>query len=189
MDEDGPTKHTSPLINTSNWTATSTYDVYMVDTLKSPPRRWHKRRRGHNGEPNGNNATTNENKAITCNVNDTGGDTQSSPVRNGSPEKNPEDLDLNDLFEGADDNYMPESGEDESLGTEDYIVPKVPLEQGRIRRHLVITSRSMKRKQQLLQANMDALNKKWLEVLSVEQDLKHRRCSAPKSYPCRRLLS
>ena len=40
-DEDvtGPTENTSPLVNTGRWTATSTYDVYMVDTPNSPPRR------------------------------------------------------------------------------------------------------------------------------------------------------
>ena len=33
-DADGPTENTSPLVNTGRWTATSTYDVYMVDTPK-----------------------------------------------------------------------------------------------------------------------------------------------------------
>ena len=83
---------------------------------------------------------------------------------------------------------MPESEEDESLGTEDYIVPEDPFGQERFRRHLIATARSLKRKQQQLQANTDALNEKWIEVLSAEQDMENRRHSAPKSYPRRRLL-
>jgi hypothetical protein len=46
----------------------------------------------------------------------------------------------------------------------------------------------MKWKQQLLQANQEALNDKWVKILSAKQDLKERRHSAPKSYPHRRLL-
>ena len=41
-------------------------------------------------------------------------------------------MDPNDLFEGADDNYLPESKEDESLGSEDYVVPEDPFEQERL---------------------------------------------------------
>ena len=84
---------------------------------------------------------------------------------------------------------MPESKEDESLGTEDFIIPEDPLEQECFRRRLVATARSMKRKQQQqLQANTDALNEKWIEVLSAEQDMENRRHSTPKSYPRRCLL-
>ena len=98
------------------------------------------------------------------------------------------DSDPDDLFEGADDNYMPESEEDDSLGTEDFIVPEDPFKQEHFRRCLVAMARSLKRKQQLLQENTDALNEKWVEVLSAEQDMENRRHSAPKSYPRRRLL-
>ena len=53
MDEDvdGPTETTSPPVNTGKWTATSTYDVYMVDTPKNPSIHCRRRRRGTNGDP------------------------------------------------------------------------------------------------------------------------------------------
>jgi hypothetical protein len=60
------------------------------------------------------------------------------------------DEDPDDLFEGANDNYMPESEEDESLSTEDYIVPEDPILQERFTQHLVATARSIKQKQQHL---------------------------------------
>lgn len=45
MEEDacGPLEDTLTPVNTGRWTATSTYDVYMVDTPKSPPRRRRRR--------------------------------------------------------------------------------------------------------------------------------------------------
>ena len=46
----------------------------------------------------------------------------------------------------ADDNYMPESEVDESLGIKDYIIPEDPFEQERFWRHLVVMARSIKRK-------------------------------------------
>ena len=49
-------------------------------------------------------------------------------------------------------------------------------------------ARSLKRKQQQLQENTDALNDKWVEVLSTKQDMENRCHSAPKSYPRRCLL-
>ena len=56
---DGPTENTSPLVNTGKWTATSTYDVYMVDTPRNPHSHRRRRGQGTNGEPSGNNAATN----------------------------------------------------------------------------------------------------------------------------------
>ena len=98
---------------------------------------------------------------------------------NGTPKGPLEDLDPDDIFEGAGENYMLESEEDESLDTEDYIVPEDPFEQERFRRRLIATARSMKHKQQL-QANTNALNEKWVEVPSTKQDMEDRRHSTPK---------
>ena len=41
-------------------------------------------------------------------------------------------MDPVDLFEGADDNYVPESEEDENLDTENYLVLEDPFEQERL---------------------------------------------------------
>jgi hypothetical protein len=127
MEKDADIDTTLPPVNTGRWTATSTYDVYMVDTPKSPPRRQRRRQKGNNGEPSGNVATANNNDAEDGDANDLEEDIQASPARNGTPDRHLGDSDPDDLFEGADDNYMPESEEDESLGTEDYIVPEDPF--------------------------------------------------------------
>ena len=72
-----------------------------------------------------------------------------------------------------------------SLGNEDFIVPEEPLEQERFKRRLIATARSLKRKQQQLQADQDLLNNKWTDVLAAEEyGLKR----PAKSYPQRKLL-
>ena len=50
------------------------------------------------------------------------------------------------------DSYHPLSENEESLGNEDFIVPEAPLEQERFKRQLIATARSLKKKQQQLQA-------------------------------------
>jgi hypothetical protein len=126
-DADGPTDNTLPPVNTGRWTATSTYDVYMVDTPKSPPRRRRRCQRGNNGEPSGNDATANNGDTENGNADNQEEEVQASPVRNGMPDRHLGDSDPDDLFEGADDNYMPKSKEDESLGTETISSPKTLL--------------------------------------------------------------
>ena len=158
--------------------------MYTWSTHLDPPRRQRRRGRGTNGKPNGNNSGTAADEA-----DDLGEDLQASLECHATLEGILEDLDPDDLFEGAANNYMPKSEDDTSLDPDDYIVPVDPFEQERFQRRLIATARSMKCKQQLLQANTDALNEKWIEVLSVEQDLKERCRSGPKSYPRRRLLS
>ena len=80
---------------------------------------------------------------------------------------------------------MPLSEDDVSLGDEDFIVPGEPLEQERFKRQLIATARSIKKKQQQLQADQDLLNDKWTDVLAAkEYGLKR----PSKSYPKRKLL-
>ena len=72
-----------------------------------------------------------------------------------------------------------------SLGDEDFIVPEEPLEQERFKRRLIATARSLKKKQQQLQADQDLLNDRWTDVLAAEEyGLKR----PAKSYPKRKLL-
>ena len=72
-----------------------------------------------------------------------------------------------------------------TLGTDDFIVPEEPLEQERFKRQLIATARSLKKKQQQLQADQDLLNDKWTDVLAVEEyGLKR----PTKSNPKRKLL-
>ena len=56
-----------------------------------------------------------------------------------------------------------------SLGTDDFIMPEEPLEQERFKRQLIATARSLKKKQQQLQANPDLLNDKWTDVLAAAE--------------------
>ena len=72
-----------------------------------------------------------------------------------------------------------------SLGNEDFIVPEEPLEQERFKRQLIATARSLKKKQQHLQADQDLLNNKWADVLVAEE---YGRKSPAKSYRKRKLL-
>ena len=84
-----------------------------------------------------------------------------------------------------DDNYLPLSKDEVSLGTEDFIVPEEPLEQECFKRRLIATARSLKKKQQQLQADQDLLNDRWTDVLAAEEyGLKR----TAKSYPKRKLL-
>ena len=72
-----------------------------------------------------------------------------------------------------------------SLGDEDFIVPEEPLEQERFKRRLIATARSLKKKQQQLQAEQDTLNDRWTKVLAAEE---YGLECPTKSYPKRKLL-
>ena len=80
---------------------------------------------------------------------------------------------------------MPLSEDKVSLGDEEFIVPEDPVEQERFKRRLIATTKSLKKKQQQLQADQDLLADRWTEVLAAEEyEPKH----PIKSYPKRRLL-
>ena len=68
-----------------------------------------------------------------------------------------------------DDSYRPVSEDDENLGNEDFIMPEAPLEQERFKRQLIASARSLKKKQQQLQANQDLLTNRWTEVLAAKE--------------------
>ena len=72
-----------------------------------------------------------------------------------------------------------------SLGTEDFIVPEEPLEQERFKRQLIAIARSLKKKQQQLQADQDLLNDRWTNILAAEEYGPKR---PTKGYPKHRLL-
>ena len=87
--------------------------------------------------------------------------------------------------ESEDDNYMPLSEDEMSLGDEEFIVPEDPVEQERFKRRLIATANSLKKKQQQLRADLDLLADRWTEVLAAEEYELDR---PTKSYPKRRLL-
>ena len=50
--------------------------------------------------------------------------------------------------ESEEDNYMPLSEDEVSLGDEEFIMPEVPVEQERFKHRLIATANSLKKKQQ-----------------------------------------
>ena len=56
-----------------------------------------------------------------------------------------------------------------SLGNEDFIMPEEPIEQEHFKRRLIAIARSLKKKQQELQAEQDLLNDRWTDVLAAEE--------------------
>ena len=80
---------------------------------------------------------------------------------------------------------MPLSEDEVSLGDEEFIVPEDPVEQERFKRRLIATAKSLKKKQQQLQADQDLLADRWTEVLAAEEYELER---PSKSYPKRKLL-
>ena len=89
------------------------------------------------------------------------------------------------MNDDSEDNYMPLSKVDVSLGDEEFIVPEDPVEQERFKRRLMATTNSLKKKQQQLQADQDLLADRWTEVLVAEEYELER---PSKNYPKRRLL-
>ena len=68
-----------------------------------------------------------------------------------------------------DDNYMPLSEDEVSLGDEELIVPEDPVEQEHFKHRLIATAKSLKKKQQQLQADQDLLADRWTEVPAAEE--------------------
>ena len=87
--------------------------------------------------------------------------------------------------DSEDDSYRLLSEDEESLSNKDFIVPEEPLEQERFKRQLIATVRSLKKKQQQLQADQDLLVDRWTDVLAAEE---YGLRSPAKSYPKQRLL-
>ena len=67
------------------------------------------------------------------------------------------------------DNYMPPSKDKISLGDDEFGVPEDSVEQERFKRRLIATARSLKKKQQQLQADQDLLTDRWTEVLAAKE--------------------
>ena len=80
---------------------------------------------------------------------------------------------------------MPPSEDEISLGDDEFGVPEDPMEQELFKRRLIATARSLKKKQQQLQAEQDLLVDRWTDVLAAEEyGLKR----TAKSYLKQRLL-
>ena len=84
-----------------------------------------------------------------------------------------------------DDNYMPPSEDEVSLGDDEFDVPEDPIEQEHFKRRLIAIARSLKNKKEQLQADQDLLLDRWTEVLAAEE---YRLESPTKGYPKHKLL-
>ena len=69
--------------------------------------------------------------------------------------------------DSEDSNYLPLSKDEVSLGDEEFTVPEDPVEQECFKRRLIATAKSLKKKQQQLQADQDLLTDRWTKVLAV----------------------
>ena len=63
--------------------------------------------------------------------------------------------------DSEDDHYMPLSEDEVSLGEEEFIVPEDPVEEESFKRRLIATAKSLKKKQQQLQADQDLVTNRW----------------------------
>ena len=171
MDDDAGEEQAQNPSFTGRWTATSSCDVYMVDTPKegngdneknpvedTPPEIQPKRRRQRPRSK----SRRGKDSSIGTGDNNTPDDAedQENPVEPTSEQEDREDgkigPDEQAINEDSEDsNYLPISEEDKSLGDEDFIVPKEPLDQERFKRRLIATTRSLKKKRQQLQADQD----------------------------------
>ena len=142
---------------TGHWTATSSYDIYMVDTPKEgngdetaeddPSKKQPKRRRQRR-----------RSKSCQSKSGDPGIGDNSTPD-SAEDDNNPLQQDLEQEDEGAspperaadgeaeDDNYMPPSEDEASLDDHEFVMPEDPIEQERFKRRLMAMARSLKRKQ------------------------------------------
>ena len=163
MDDDAGEEQAENPSFTGRWTATASYDVYMVDTPKGSgddkeepdanktsetqsKRRRPKRRSKPRGSKDSNTGTRENITPGDAENNEDPVGATSEQEEHGNRQDNPDEQAIEDGSE--DDSYRPPSEEETSLGNEDFIVPEDPLEQERFKLQLIATARSLKKKQQ-----------------------------------------
>ena len=143
---------------TGRWKATSSYDVYMVDTPKEaegngennpvenklaekPPKRRRPKSRTKSHKGKDSNTITNDGD-IPEQAEDPADPAMEQEEReDGEQSLKP----LSDDSDAEDSNYEPVSKEDVSRGDDEYIIPEEPLEQKRFHRRLIATTRRLKK--------------------------------------------
>ena len=136
------------------WKATSSYDIYMVDTpkdgdgdgtagddtpRKQPKHRCQRRRSKSRQSKNGDSGTGDN---TTPNSAEEHPPQQDSAQEDGEASLHKRAADR----EVEDDNYTPPSEDEASLDDDEFIVPKDPVEQERFQRRLIAMTRSLKKK-------------------------------------------
>nr|XP_020162949.1 FK506-binding protein 4-like [Aegilops tauschii subsp. strangulata] len=168
MDDDARSEPGQNPPITGRWTATSSYDVYIVDTpekkdddgtqdpiedkpVEAPPKHRCQRRRSRSRREKESNTGTRDNNTPD-NAEDSDHPVEPVFERDEWEEGQVNPDELVDHEDSEDSNYLPASEEDVSLGNEDFIVPEETLEQECFKRQLIATARIQKKKQQQLQA-------------------------------------
>ena len=192
MNEDaGDEQESAP---TGRRTATSSHDIYMVDTPKEG-----------NGEETAEDAPSKQpknrrqrcrSKSCHSKNNDNSARGNSSPVdsrrnddcaamlaehdqdANGEHSADP----ASEHDDAKDKPHQTPSGEENSPDEDAHIIPETHLEQENLRRRLIATARSLKKQKQRLKAAQNTLNSRWNKVTKYGGSYhKH-------SYPKRKLL-
>ena len=145
MDDDtGPELGQNPPI-TGRWKATSTYDVYMVDTpeqkdddgtqdpdedkpVDEPPKHRRQRRRSRSCWAKDSNTGTGDNDTPD-NAEEPDHATEPAVEHDEREEGQVNPDELTDREDSEDSNYLPASEEYVSLGNKDFIVPEEPFKQ------------------------------------------------------------
>ena len=143
MDDDADKEQGQDPPFTGRWTATSSYDVYMVDTpkgsgndkeepdtnktSKTQSKRQRPKHRSKHRRSKDDNTGTGENSTPGDAENNEGPVGATSEQEHDSRQNNPDEQAIED--DSEDDSYRPPSEEETSLGNEDFIVPEDPLEQ------------------------------------------------------------
>ena len=144
--------------------ATSSYDVYMVDTPKEgngdnkknpvedkPPeiqpkcQRQRRRSKPHHGK-NSNTGIGENNTPDDAKDNEDLVEPTSEQDEREDGRVSPNEQAVNE--DSEDSNYLPPSEDEASLSNEDFIMPEEPVDQERFKRRLIDTARSLKKKQQ-----------------------------------------
>ena len=143
-------------------TATSSYDIYMVDTprenngkdqkdategdpLEKQPKRRCQRRRSKPRHSKNSDTDTRDN-STPDDAEDENNPTERSFEQAGreNGQARPDEQAMDE--DSEDDNYMPLSEDEVSLGDEEFIVPEEPVEQERYKHRLIATAKSLKNK-------------------------------------------
>ena len=154
MDDDAGDEQEPP--PTGRWTTTSSYDIYMVDTpkegngdetagddpSKKQPKRQRQRRRSKSRHSKSSDTGTRDNNTSNS-AEDDNNPLQHDLEREGEQASPPERAADR---ESKEDNYMPLSEDEVSLGDEEFTVPEVPAEKERFKRQLIATANSLKKK-------------------------------------------
>ena len=154
MDDDAGKLQEPPL--TGRRTATSSYDIYMVDTqnetngdeaMEDNPsgrkakhgRCWRRSKPRHSNTGPGDESNPDGAKE------EYNPDQPAFEQAEQEDEKVSPDEQATDGYPGE-DNYMPLSEDEESLDNDEFIVPEDPVEQERFKRRVIATSKSLKKK-------------------------------------------